>query len=105
VNVFDLVDELAPATVLQLWLRGAGVKAVVAVDNVAYGLAIGGVRMAADAGMEEACRLARAIMTLKNAAAGLPHGGAKAVIVGDPKMPLGDKDRDPRLRRWYRRAH
>jgi glutamate dehydrogenase/leucine dehydrogenase len=30
-------------------------------------------------------------MTLKNAAAGLPHGGGKAVIVGDPAMPEPQK--------------
>jgi glutamate dehydrogenase (NAD(P)+) len=37
-------------------------------------------------------RLARA-MTLKNAAAGLPHGGGKSVLVGDPRMPPADKER------------
>ncbi len=47
--------------------------------------------MAPDVSAEEACRLARA-MTLKNAAAGLPHGGGKSVILGDPRMPLRDKE-------------
>ena len=32
-------------------------------------------------------------MTLKNAAAGLPHGGGKTVVYGDPKMPRQDKER------------
>jgi glutamate dehydrogenase (NAD(P)+) len=36
-------------------------------------------------------RLARA-MTYKNAAAGLAHGGAKAVLRGDPKMPRPQKE-------------
>jgi glutamate dehydrogenase/leucine dehydrogenase len=31
-------------------------------------------------------------MTLKNAAAGLPHGGAKSVIFGDPAMPARQKE-------------
>jgi glutamate dehydrogenase (NAD(P)+) len=31
-------------------------------------------------------------MTLKNAAAGLPHGGGKAVLFGDPKMPKLKKE-------------
>jgi glutamate dehydrogenase (NAD(P)+) len=31
-------------------------------------------------------------MTLKNAAAGLPHGGGKIVIYGDPKMPQKRKE-------------
>jgi glutamate dehydrogenase (NAD(P)+) len=65
---------------------------VVAIDNIACGPAVGGVRMAPDVSAEEAFRLARA-MTLKNAAAGLPHGGGKSVIVADPKMPARDKER------------
>ena len=32
-------------------------------------------------------------MTLKNAAAGLPHGGGKVVVFADPKMPRPDKER------------
>ena len=60
-------------------------------DNVACGPAIGGIRMAPDVSTVEAFRLARA-MTLKNAAAGLPHGGGKAVIGADPKMPMVKKE-------------
>lgn len=60
-----------------------GLEAVVVVDNVAAGPAIGGVRMAADVSVAEVARLARA-MTLKNAAAGLPHGGGKAGIRATP---------------------
>jgi glutamate dehydrogenase (NAD(P)+) len=66
-------------------------KAVVAIDNVACGPSIGGIRMAPDVSTEEAFRLARA-MTLKNAAAGLPHGGGKSVIFGDPKMAATGKE-------------
>jgi glutamate dehydrogenase (NAD(P)+) len=31
-------------------------------------------------------------MTFKNAAAGLPHGGGKAVLFGDPKLPRAEKE-------------
>ena len=65
---------------------------MVAIDNIACGPAIGGVRMAPDVSTEEAFRLSRA-MTFKNAAAGLPHGGGKSLIFADPKMPLRDKER------------
>ena len=54
-------------------------------DNIAKGPAIGGMRMADDVSAEECFRLARA-MTFKNAAAGLPHGGGKIVIYGNPAM-------------------
>src|SRR6185503_3811417 len=58
----------------------------------ACGTAIGGVLMATDVSVEEVFRLARA-MTLKNAAAGLPHGGGKSVIFADPKVPIREKER------------
>ncbi|HYA17956.1 MAG TPA: Glu/Leu/Phe/Val dehydrogenase [Bryobacteraceae bacterium] len=90
-DTFDVVDELGPAKVLYLSNRQTGLKAVVAVDNTACGPAIGGVRMAPDVSAREACRLARA-MTLKNAAAGLAHGGGKAVIFADPRMDPAGKE-------------
>lgn len=85
-------DELGPSKVL--WMRDPEValEAMVVVDNVAAGPAIGGVRMAPDVTVEEVARLARA-MTLKNAMAGLSHGGAKAGIVADPAMPAEDRAR------------
>ncbi|HXP06552.1 MAG TPA: Glu/Leu/Phe/Val dehydrogenase [Stellaceae bacterium] len=89
---FRFADELGPLKLVHIWRPAAGLKAVVAIDNVACGPAVGGVRMAPDVSAEEAFRLARA-MTLKNAAAGLPHGGGKSVIFADPKMPRADKER------------
>jgi glutamate dehydrogenase (NAD(P)+) len=47
--------------------------------------------MAPDVTIEECARLARA-MTLKNAAAGLAHGGGKAVLWGDPRAPRERKE-------------
>ncbi len=82
---FDLADELGPQKVVHIQNAANGLKAIVVIDNTAAGPSIGGVRMAADVTLEECARLARA-MTYKNAAAGLPHGGGKAVIVGDPSM-------------------
>jgi glutamate dehydrogenase (NAD(P)+) len=85
-DAFQFADELGPARVLHFYEPALGLRAILVVDNVAGGPAIGGVRMAEDVSLEECFRLARA-MTLKNAAAGLPHGGGKAVIFGDPKQP------------------
>ena len=85
-------DELGPEKVVYLNDPGTGLRAVVAIDNTACGPAIGGTRMASDATAAEAFRLARA-MTLKNAAAGLAHGGAKSVIVADPHAPEPDRER------------
>lgn len=84
-------DDLGPYKIIHIRRPAVGLKAVVAIDNIACGPAIGGVRMAPDVTIEEAVRLARA-MTLKNAAAGLPHGGGKSVIAADPKMRSGEKE-------------
>ncbi len=91
-DLFRFADELGPAKIIHVHEPSIGLRAVLVVDNVAAGPSIGGVRMAPDVSTEECLRLARA-MTLKNAAAGLSHGGGKAVLYGDPKMPRADKER------------
>ena len=91
-DLFRFADEFGPAKVIHVHEPSIGLRAVLVVDNVAAGPSIGGVRMAPDVSTEECFRLARA-MTLKNAAAGLPHGGGKAVLYGDPRMPRADKER------------
>jgi len=89
---FELGDEIGPAKVIHVQIPDIRLKGVLVVDNVAAGPSIGGLRMAPDVSTEECARLARA-MTLKNAAAGLRHGGGKSVLIGDPKMPAADKER------------
>ena len=91
-NIFQFNDHLGPTKIVYIYEPSNGLKAILVVDNVALGPAIGGVRMAPDVSTEEVFRLARA-MTLKNAAAGLPHGGGKSAILADPKLPLRDKER------------
>jgi glutamate dehydrogenase (NAD(P)+) len=90
-NIFEFADSLGPIKIVHIYDPKHGLKAVVAIDNVARGPSIGGIRMAPDVSAEEAFRLARA-MTLKNSAANLPHGGGKSVIFGDPKMAPSDKE-------------
>ena len=91
-EAFRYADHLGPAKIVEIYEPSTGLKAVLVVDNVACGPSIGGVRMAPDVGTEECFRLARA-MTMKNAAAGLPHGGGKSVIFADPAMARPDKER------------
>lgn len=91
-SIFDMVDDIGPEKIIHIHNHGAGLRAIVVVDNTATGPAIGGVRMAPDADLDECMRLARA-MTLKNAAAGLPHGGGKSVILADPSIPLPQKQK------------
>jgi glutamate dehydrogenase (NAD(P)+) len=85
-------DSLGPAKIVEVREPAIGLRAILVVDNVARGPAIGGLRMAPDVSLAECARLARA-MTLKNSAAGLAHGGGKSVLFGDPRMPAADKER------------
>ncbi|MCB9569906.1 MAG: Glu/Leu/Phe/Val dehydrogenase [Myxococcales bacterium] len=84
-------DELGPFKVLVVRDPSVDLLGFVVVDNIAAGPAIGGIRMAPDVTITEVARLARA-MTLKNASAGLAHGGAKGGIVGDPRRPIAEKE-------------
>ena len=75
----------------------SGLQAAISIDDTTLGPGLGGVRFMPyptfpDA-MEEARRLSR-VMTLKNAVAEIPYGGAKAVIVREP-----DLERNPERRR------
>ena len=88
---FRFSDELGPKTILHIHEPSVNLKAILVVDNVATGPSIGGVRMAPDVSLAECFRLARA-MTFKNAAAGLPHGGGKSVIFGDPGIDAAEKE-------------
>ncbi len=90
-NIFDFADELGPSKITHIYEPSVGMKGILVIDNIAAGPSIGGLRIAPDVSVEECVRLARA-MTLKNAAAGLPHGGGKMVIYGDPKMPKQQKE-------------
>ncbi len=91
-DVWRFTDDLGPEKIVYLHDPATGLRAIVVVDNVACGPSIGGARMEPDVSVEECFRLARA-MTLKNAAARIPHGGGKSVIFADPKMDLGEKER------------
>ena len=92
-DLFSYADEFGPAKIIHIYEPAVDLKGILVVDNVAMGPSIGGVRIAPDVSVDECFRLARA-MTFKNASAGLPHGGGKMVIFGDPKMP---KDRKQQL--------
>lgn len=84
-KIFESTDEIGPEKIILIYESRTKVKALVVVDNVAAGPAIGGVRMAPDVTLDEVRRLARA-MTYKNVMAGLPHGGGKSGIIADPKV-------------------
>lgn len=75
--------------------RASGLRAIVAVHDTRLGPAVGGCRMfpyASEANaLFDVLRLSRG-MTYKSALAGLPFGGGKSVMIGDPC-----KDKNPEL--------
>jgi len=70
--------------------ESAGLRAAIAIDDTTLGPAVGGVRLreyqSETAALTEVHRLART-MTLKNALAELPYGGAKSVIIQEGSNP------------------
>lgn len=80
----DFADDLGPEKIIHIYEPKSKLRAIVVIDNLSLGPAIGGCRMAPDVSTREVFRLARA-MTLKNAINGLPHGGGKSAIIADPK--------------------
>lgn len=77
-------DKLGPRYVVKVYNPKFEVWGFLVIDNIKFGPGKGGIRMTKTVTEEEVARLARA-MTLKNALAGIPFGGAKAGIQFDPK--------------------
>ena len=87
-TIFDLMETHDYGNILFCQEKTLGLKAIIVIHDTTLGPAAGGIRMwpyqnEQDA-IQDAVRLARG-MTYKNAAAGLPFGGGKCVIIGDPK--------------------
>jgi len=77
---------------------GSGARlGYVVIDSTIEGRAMGGLRMAPDESLDELQRLAHA-MTLKYGFLGLPQGGAKASVLGDPER--GSEARSATLHRF-----
>jgi len=73
--------------IVTVWHRQSGLECAVAIHSTIRGPALGGSRFRAypnlDEAVTEVCNLPEA-MTYKAAVAGLPFGGGKAVLIGDP---------------------
>lgn len=100
--VFAARDFDAHEQVVFVHDAATGLRAIVAVHNTTLGPGVGGVRFWPyaddDAALADALRLSRG-MTYKSALAGLPFGGGKSVIFGDPR-----RDKSPALMAAFGRA-
>jgi len=83
-------DGLGPHKILQIYDPKTKMRGIVVIDNTALGPGKGGIRMTPDVSVDEVAKLARA-MTLKNALASLPFGGAKSGIIANAKTLSKDE--------------
>lgn len=86
-SVFEAADFDHHETVAFFDNKASGLRAIIAIHSTALGAACGGTRMYpyanGDEALDDVLRLSRG-MSYKSAIAGLPLGGGKAVIIGDP---------------------
>tara|TARA_R110000787_G_scaffold144231_1_gene257932 strand:- start:11595 stop:12635 length:1041 start_codon:yes stop_codon:yes gene_type:complete len=101
-TVFDAADFDNHKAVHFVSDAETGLRAIIAMHDTTLGPALGGLRMfdyaSSDNAVTDVLRLSRG-MTFKNALAGIPYGGGKAVILGNPKT-----DKSPALMRALGRA-
>jgi leucine dehydrogenase len=91
---FDNAENRGHESVHKFCDSQTGLKAIIAIHSTALGPAAGGCRMwqydSEEDATRDALRLSRG-MTYKNAMAGLPLGGGKAVILANPDIPPSDE--------------
>lgn len=87
-SIFDHADFSSHEQVIFANDPVSGLKAIIAIHNSCRGPALGGLRIHPyrndDQALGDVLRLSRS-MTYKSALANLPHGGAKAVLIADPR--------------------
>lgn len=87
-GIFDMAREMGHEQVVFNHDRTTGLKAIIAIHDTTLGPSLGGCRFwnyeSEEDAIMDVLRLSRG-MTYKAAVAGLPLGGGKAVIIGDPK--------------------
>jgi len=87
-KIFDYMTSNGYEQLVMSTDPGAGLRAIIAIHDTTLGPACGGLRIwpyaTEEEAIQDALRLARA-MTYKSAAAGLPLGGGKAVIIADSR--------------------
>ncbi len=97
----ELIREFGHEQVAFFQNEKAGLRCIIAIHSTKLGPALGGCRLSPYASYEDALfdvlRLSRG-MSFKNAAAGLPLGGGKGVIIADPSQ------RTPELMEAYGEA-
>jgi leucine dehydrogenase len=86
--IFDRMQAQGYEQIVFCQEKTFALKAIIVIHDTTLGPAMGGMRMwpyeNEEVALNDALRLARG-MTYKNAVAGVPYGGGKGVILGDPR--------------------
>lgn len=93
-------DKIGPRYVVKVYNKKFQTWAYLVIDNLDLGPGKGGIRMTPSVTEEEVSRLARA-MTLKNALARIPFGGAKSGINFDPRARTKKEKKE--IVEWFAR--
>jgi leucine dehydrogenase len=87
-RIFDIFAEMGHEQVVFCCDQASGYRGIIAIHSTALGPAVGGTRFwdyaSEEEAMIDALRLSRG-MTYKCAAAGVPLGGGKEIVIGDNK--------------------
>jgi leucine dehydrogenase len=93
-SIFENTENRGHESIHHFHEPRTGLRAIIAIHSTVLGPAAGGSRMwqydCEDEATRDALRLSRG-MTYKNAMAGLPLGGGKAVIMANPNHPPSDE--------------
>ncbi|MBR3184026.1 MAG: Glu/Leu/Phe/Val dehydrogenase, partial [Firmicutes bacterium] len=88
-NTLEMIREFGHEEVAFFNNEKAGLKCIIGIHSTKLGPALGGCRLwpyaSEEAALFDVLRLSRG-MSFKNAAAGLPIGGGKGVIIADPSQ-------------------
>ena len=101
--VLDYMSQYGYEQLTMVTDPAVGLKAIIVIHDTTLGPACGGTRIwpyeTEEEAVEDALRLARA-MSYKSAAADLPLGGGKGVIIADSHTEKTEAMLSPRARAW-----
>jgi leucine dehydrogenase len=93
-DIFEEMKAQGHEQIIFNYDQATGLKSIIAIHDTTLGPALGGCRMwnyeSTEAALHDVLRLSKG-MTYKCGVSGVPHGGGKAVIIGDPQKDKSDE--------------
>jgi leucine dehydrogenase len=93
-DIFEEMKAQGHEQIIFNYDQATGLKSIIAIHDTTLGPALGGCRMwnyeSTEEALHDVLRLSKG-MTYKCGVSGVPHGGGKAVIIGDPQKDKSDE--------------